>query len=239
MHRTGSREEWLRARRELLEQEKEHTRRGDELAQKLRELPWVKVEKNYVFRSPQGEESLGDLFGGRGQLIVYHFMFDPEWEEGCKSCSFMADHFEPAAVHLSHRDTALVAVSRAPLKKLEAYRERMGWSFRWASSFENSFNRDFQVSFTPEELDSGEMTYNFRRQSFPSTEAPGLSVFARGDDGAVYHTYSCYGRGLDRFLTAYGFLDVVPKGRDEDGLSYPMEWIRRRDQYESDLVDLG
>lgn len=239
MQRTASREQWLKERLALLEKEKEHTRRSDELARQVRDLPWVRVDKDYRFHGPSGEESLADLFAGRGQLIVYHFMFDPDWDEGCKSCSFLADHYEPAVIHLAQRDATLVTVSRAPLATIEAFRKRMEWGFKWVSSHGSDFNRDFNVSFTPEELESGEMTYNFKRQSFPSTEGPGLSVFTRGDEGAIYHTYSCYGRGLDRFLTAYTFLDVTPKGRDEDGLDYTMEWVRHHDRYGGDLVGIG
>ena len=239
MHEVVSHEKWLEARKALLEKEKEFTRLRDDMARRVRELPWEKVEKDYVFDGPQGRESLADLFEGRSQLIVYHFMFDPEWEEGCKSCSFMADQYEPAIVHLRQRDVTLTTVSRAPLDVIEPFRKRMGWRFKWVSSYESDFNRDFDVSFTPEELESGEMTYNYKRQQFPSSEGPGLSVFYREDDETVYHTYSCYARGLDRFLTAYTFLDVAPKGRDEDELPYTMAWIRHHDKYGADLVGIS
>lgn len=238
-HSVVSHQEWLEARKALLEKEKELTRLRDDMARQVRELPWERVEKEYTFEGPGGSESLADLFEGRGQLIVYHFMFDPEWTEGCKSCSFMADHYEPAIVHLNQRDVTLVTVARAPLATLEAFKQRMGWRFKWVSSLGSDFNRDYQVSFTPEEIAAQEMTYNYRRQAFPSTEGPGLSVFCRGEDGTIYHTYSCYARGLDRFLGSYQFLDVTPKGRDEDELSYTMEWIRHHDRYGNEPVGIG
>lgn len=230
-HAVVSSVEWLRARKALLEKEKRFTRLSDELSAQRRALPWERVETEYVFEDSVGSVSLAELFGGRSQLIVYHFMYGPDWEAGCKSCSFMADHFEPAVVHLNQRDVSFAVVSRAPLEVLEAYKRRMGWSFRWVSSFANSFNSDFCVSFTPEEVEKGETYYNYTRASFPSTEAPGLSVFYRDASGAVFHTYSAYARGLDSYLTTYRYLDIVPKGRDEDGLDYTMEWVRRHDEY--------
>ncbi len=171
-----------------------------------------------------------DLFDGRSQLIVYHFMFDPAWDEGCKSCSFLADHYEPSIIHLQQRDVTLVTVSRAALDKLQAFQKRMGWKFKWVSSLGNDFNRDYYVSFSPEEL-AQEVYYNYGMQSFPAPEAPGISVFFKDDNGEVFHTYSSYARGLDMFLGAYHLLDIVPKGRDEDGLSFTMEWIRHHDRY--------
>jgi predicted dithiol-disulfide oxidoreductase (DUF899 family) len=229
-HELVARAAWLEARKALLAEEKALTRERDRLSAARRDLPWVRIEKSYVFDGPDGDESLGDLFEGRSQLIVYHFMYDPEWEEGCKSCSFWADGFERLIVHLNHRDVSMVAVSKAPLATLEAYKARLGWTFKWVSSFANDFNRDFNVSFTPEELEAGEVDYNYGRQRFPATEAPGISVFAK-DDAGIYHTYSCYSRGLDMLNPGYHYLDLVPKGRDEDGLSFTMEWLRRRDEY--------
>ncbi|HYT15340.1 MAG TPA: DUF899 domain-containing protein [Burkholderiales bacterium] len=227
-----SREEWLAARKRHLGREKEFTRLRDELSRERRELPWVKVEKNYVFDTPDGRQTLSDLFQGRSQLVVYHFMFGPDWGEGCKSCSFWADNFNGVAVHLRHRDVTLLAVSRAPLDKIQAFRKRMGWEFKWVSSFENEFNWDFNVSFTPEELAKGEVYYNYAMQKFPSDEAPGISVFHKNAKGEVFHTYSCYARGLDMLNVAYHYLDLVPKGRDEAGLSFSMAWVRHRDRYE-------
>lgn len=228
-HPIVSQENWLAARKALLEREKAFTRERDALSAARRELPWVKVEKEYVFDGPQGKETLGDLFAGRGQLAVYHFMLGPDWEEGCKSCSFWADNFNGVDVHLAHRDVTLIAVSRAPYAKIAAFRKRMGWSFKWVSSYGNDFNRDFQVSFTPEEI-AGDVYYNYEMQRFPADEAPGMSVFARDADGTVYHTYSCYARGLDIINGAYHILDLVPKGRDEDGRN--MFWLRHHDRYE-------
>jgi predicted dithiol-disulfide oxidoreductase (DUF899 family) len=231
-HNVVSAEEWLVARKALLAREKEFTRLRDELSQARRELPWVKVDKSYVFDGPDGKESLADLFGHCSQLLVYHFMFGPDWEQGCPSCSFWADNFNGVTVHLKHRDIELVAISRAPLAKLDAYKKRLGWQFKWVSSLANEFNHDFQVSFTPHELKTGTLTYNFDKHTFPSEEAPGISVFYKDDRGDVYRTYSCYGRGLDMLNGAYHMMDLVPKGRDEAGLPRTMAWLRRRDQYE-------
>jgi predicted dithiol-disulfide oxidoreductase (DUF899 family) len=233
-HKIVSPEEWVRSRKEFLKKEKEFTRLRDELSRQRRELPWVKVEKNYVFDGPDGKETLADLFDGRSQLIVYHFMFDPEWSEGCKSCSFFADQYNPAIIHLRQRDVSMVAVSRAPLEKLLSFRKRMGWTFKWVSSYGNDFNRDFHVTFTAVELASGAVNYNYDFKPFPVAEAPGISVFFKDNKGNIFHTYSTYARGLDIFLTAYNLLDIVPKGRDEDGLSYSMEWIRHHDRYGDD-----
>lgn len=225
-------EDWLAARTALLEREKEFTRARDELSAARRALPWVRIEKDYVFAAPDGEKSLADLFDGRDQLMIYHFMLGPDWEQGCKSCSYLADHFNPAVIHLAHRDVSFVSVSRAPIEKIEEFRKRMGWTFPWVSSHETDFNWDFNVSFEQAELDAGKTYYNYAVTRFPESEAPGLSVFARGDDGAVYHTYSTYGRGLDIFITAYNFLDHAPKGRDEQDLPYGMDWVRHHDRYE-------
>jgi predicted dithiol-disulfide oxidoreductase (DUF899 family) len=229
-HQIVSRDEWLAARKALLTKEKAFTKERDALSQERRRLPWVKVDKTYVFEGPVGKETLADLFAGRNQLLVYHFMFGPDWQEGCPSCSFWADNYNSTEVHLSHRDVSLVAISRAPLAKLDNYRKRMGWSFKWMSSFGNDFNRDYHVSFTPEEQKTA--VYNYKAVGFGSSEAPGVSVFSKGADDQIFHTYSCYARGLDMLNGAYHLLDLVPKGRDEQGLSYPMAWVRRRDQYE-------
>lgn len=230
-----SQDQWLQARKELLAAEKEFTRRRDELSRKRRELPWVKVEKDYVFAGPQGPVALAGLFAGRSQLVVYHFMLGPGWEEGCKSCSFLADHFDATRIHLAHRDTNLVAISRAPMEQIRAYQQRMGWRFPWVSSFETEFNRDFGVSFTQEEL-AGEIDYNYGKTRFGATEAPGLSVFSKDETGAVFHTYSTYARGLDMLIGTYQFLDLTPKGRDEDGLKFTMAWVRHHDRYEDGYV---
>jgi predicted dithiol-disulfide oxidoreductase (DUF899 family) len=229
-HQIASRDEWLAARKALLAKEKAFTKARDALSQERRRLPWLKVDKTYVFEGPGGKETLADLFAGCSQLLVYHFMFGPDWNEGCPSCSFWADNYNGAVVHLRHRDVTLVAISRAPLEKLESYRKRMGWSFKWLSSYGNDFNRDYQVSFTPEEQKTA--IYNYEASGFGSSEAPGVSVFSRGADGQVFHTYSCYARGLDMLNGAYHLLDLVPKGRGEQGLPFPMAWVRRHDQYD-------
>jgi predicted dithiol-disulfide oxidoreductase (DUF899 family) len=231
-HRVVSREEWIAARQQHLTREKEFTRLRDQLSRERRDLPWVRVDTPYVFDGPQGLESLADLFAGRGQLIVQHFMFDPSWEEGCKSCSFWVDNFDGIVVHLNNRDTSLVLVSRAPLATLEAYRRRMGWRVKWVSSLHNDFNRDYHVSFTPEELESRQAYYNYAPGGFPVAEAPGISVFARDAEGTIYHTYSCYARGLDMLNGAYHLMDLLPKGRDEAERSPAMTWLRHHDRYE-------
>lgn len=227
----GAKKEWLGKRLALLQKEKALTKARDALTRERQALPWVRVEQDYVFDGPGGATKLDDLFAGKSQLIVYHFMFDPEWDAGCKACSFLGDHFNPAIAHLAQRDVSFVAISRAPLEKLARFKERMGWTFEWVSSCENSFNRDFHVTFTEEECADG-VYYNFREgTAFPDKEAPGASVFAKGDDGEVYHTYSVYGRGLEDFITAYRWLDIVPKGRNEGDLSYGMEWVKLKDLY--------
>jgi predicted dithiol-disulfide oxidoreductase (DUF899 family) len=190
------------------------------------------VEKDYVFEGPDRSETLADLFAGRSQLIVYHFMFGPEWEAGCPSCSFLADHLEGMLPHLAARDVTLAVVSRAQMPRIQAFQKRMGWRFHWVSAYANDFNRDYQVSFTREEMTAGEMEYNYGRTRFPADEAPGASVFYRDGSGAIYHTYSTYARGLDILLGAYNFLDLTPKGRDEDGLPFTMSWVRHHDRYE-------
>jgi len=231
-HKVVSREEWLVARKDLLAREKEFTRLRDQLNQQRRELPWVQVEKEYIFDGPNGKETLAELFVGRSQLLVYHFMFDPSWNEGCKSCSFWADNYNGIIVHLNHRDVTMVTISRAPLEKLEAYKKRMGWNFKWVSSFANDFNRDYHVSFTTEEQEKGEVYYNYKMGRPFSSEGPGVSVFFKDESGNIFHTYSCYARGLDMLNGAYHSLDLVPKGRDEAGLPSPQAWIRRHDQYD-------
>ena len=230
-HRTVSRDEWLAARKAFLAKEKEFTRQRDQLSAARRELPWVEVDKTYVFDGPNGKETLAALFAGRSQLLVYHFMFGPDWEEGCPSCSFWADNYNGVVVHLNHRDVSLVAISRAPLAKVEQYKKRMGWSFKWMSSLGNDFNRDYHVSFSPEEKDTA--YYNYKAGGFPSSEAPGISVFSKDGTGGIFHTYSCYSRGLDMLNGAYHLLDLVPKGRDEAGLPHTMSWVRRHDKYEN------
>jgi predicted dithiol-disulfide oxidoreductase (DUF899 family) len=231
-HKIVSREEWLVARQEHLAKEKEFTRLRDQLSQQRRDLPWVRVEKEYVFDGPQGKETLADLFAGRSQLLIYHFMFHPSWDVPCKSCSFWADNYNGIVIHLNHRDVTLVAVSKAPIERLEAFKKRMGWSFKWMSSLSNDFNRDYHVSFTPEELEKGEMYYNYTVGKFGREEAPGISVFLKAKNGAIFHTYSCYSRGLDIVNGAYHLLDLVPRGRDEAGLAYPQEWVRHHDKYD-------
>jgi predicted dithiol-disulfide oxidoreductase (DUF899 family) len=233
-HKVVSTEEWLVARNQHLAKEKEFTRLRDQLSKERRELPWVKVEKEYLFDGPEGKQALSDLFEGRSQLIIYHFMYGPEWKQGCPSCSFWADNFNGIDIHLKHRDISLIAVSRARLDTLEAYSKRMGWNFRWVSSYGSDFNQDYQVSFTPEQMEKGEMFYNFGITKFPSEEAPGVSVFYKNPQGEVFHTYSCYARGLDMLNGAYHYMDLAPKGRDEDDLPYTMAWLHRRDQYEDD-----
>lgn len=227
-----SRAEWTAARVRFLQKEKEFNRQRDALSAERRELPCVKVEKDYVFTGPNGRTSLRDLFEGRRQLIVYHFMFDPSWEEGCKSCSLLADTFDGGSLHLPARDVSFVAVSRAPLAKLEAFKKRMGWRFKWVSSAESDFNYDYHVSFRQEDKDAGTVEYNYKNQEFPLSEAPGVSVFLRdGDD--VLHTYSTYARGLDILMSTYNYLDLVPFGRNEEGLAYTMSWLRHHDKYDA------
>jgi predicted dithiol-disulfide oxidoreductase (DUF899 family) len=242
-HRIGTQEQHLAARLALLDAEKELTRRGDEVARQRHALPWVPVHKEYVFDTDAGDRTLAELFAGRSQLLIYHFMFGPRWSEGCPLCSFWADGFDGAVVHLAHHDVTMLCASRAPVAQLEAYKRRMGWTFEWVSSGRNDFNYDFAVSVRA--LDAGasqpEMerpspdrtdlpTYNFTKKAF-GAELPGLSAFAL-EDGAVYHTYSCYARGLDAFNPAYQLLDRAPNGRGERDLPVPFMWIHRHDQYE-------
>jgi predicted dithiol-disulfide oxidoreductase (DUF899 family) len=231
-----SQAEWLAARKGFLTKEKEFSRLRDELSRQRRELPWEKVEKPYVFDGPGGKETLAGLFDRRSQLIVYHFMLGPGWREGCQSCSFLADHFDGAAVHLANRDVTLAVVSRAPLAEIEAFKKRMGWCFKWVSSFGSDFNFDYQVSATPEEKANGVANYNYEVTEFPSDERPGASVFCNNARG-TFHTYSSYGRGLDILIGTYNFLDIAPKGRDEAGLKYGMAWVRHHDKYAGAVVD--
>lgn len=226
--------EWLAARLELLRAEKELTKQRESLAAHRRALPWVHIDKPYVFETADGPATLADLFGGRSQLIVYHFMFAPGWGEGCKSCSFVSDHFDGMLPHLAARDVSFAAVSRAPLSELAPFKRRMGWKFNWVSSHGTAFNYDFQVSFTPEQLATGKVPYNFTElPGFPFEEGPGFSVFARDAAGEVFHTYSTYSRGFEHLMNTYNFLDLVPHGRNEAGLEYPMEWVRYHDRYET------
>jgi predicted dithiol-disulfide oxidoreductase (DUF899 family) len=226
-NRIVSHEEWLKTAKAHLAKEKEFTRLRDELARARRELPWEKVAKTYVFDTPTGKATLADLFDGKGQLIVQHFMFGPDWNEGCPSCSFWTDNFNGTDVHLAQRDTAFVLVSRAPMDKLEAYRKRMGWTVRWVSSLNNEFNFDYGVSFQPDEPAA---KYNFDTIKPYGQEAPGLSAFRKGDDGTIYRTYSTYARGLDVLSGTYHLLDMTSKGRDEDS-KRPMAWVKRHDRY--------
>jgi predicted dithiol-disulfide oxidoreductase (DUF899 family) len=225
--RIVSHDEWLKAQQNHLAKEKEFTHLRDKLARARRELPWERVDKNYVFDAPEGKVALADLFGGKGQLIVQHFMFGPDWNEGCPSCSFWTDNFNGVDVHLGHRDTAFVLVSRGPIDKLEAYRKRMGWTVRWVSSLNNDFNFDFAVSFKPDEQAA---KYNLDTVKPYGQENPGLSAFRKGEDGAIYRTYSTYARGLDVLNGTYHLLDMTSKGRDEDP-KHPMSWVRRHDRY--------
>ncbi len=220
--------QWLKARLELLDEEKKLTKQRDSVSEMRRRLPWLRVEKDYVFVGSQGPLGFAELFKDCSQLVMYHFMFGPNWEVGCKSCSFWSDGYDGVVKHLNARDTHLVVVSRAPVDRLLAFRERMGWGFDWVSSEGSDFNFDFHVSFNDP---SEPVYYNFGQTRFPSDEAPGLSVFVKDIEGEIYHTYSCYGRGLDPFNGAYQLLDVVPKGRDEAGLSHPMAWVKLHDEY--------
>jgi predicted dithiol-disulfide oxidoreductase (DUF899 family) len=230
-HEVVSASAWENARKELPARETEFIRARDALSEARRALPWERVEQSYVFDGPDGEESLSDLFEGRHQLVVYHFMFGPDWKEGCKSCSFWADNFERSVVHLAHRDVTMVAISRAPLATLTAFKARLGWSFKWVSSGRTDFNQDYHVSFDP---DAGTSSYNYAPKTGPMTELPGLSVFYRDEGGAVFHTYSTYARGLDMINATYQILDLVPKGRDEASVARTMEWVRLRDRYDAE-----
>ncbi len=228
-HAVASREEWTTARKKLLLEEKEYTHLRDKLRAERAKLPWVLVDKDYVFEGPQGPVSLGDLFRGRSQLIVQHFMFGPGWEEGCQGCSFLADHVDAARQHFEHHDVAFAAISRATYPEIAKFQKRMGWQFPWVSSFGNDFNYDYHVSFTPEQMASGKVTYNFEESDAEIDELPGQSAFYKDDDGRIYHTYSSYARGGEELLGTYMFLDIAPKGRNEKEI---MDWLRYHDRYE-------
>ncbi len=231
-HPVVSHDDWLAQRRELLAREKELTRLGDQVARERRALPWVRVAKDYVFDTPDGPRALADLFDGRRQLMVQHFMLAPGAEQGCKSCSFMTDHLVGAQIHLQHRDLTVLLVSRAPLAQIERFRQRMGWPLKWVSANGNDFNQDFCVSFPPESRVGGEVFYNYGMTAFPHEDAPGISFFYKDDAGAVFHTYSTYGRGVEAMMGSYDLLDMAPKGRDEDNDDYGMQWVRHHDRYE-------
>jgi len=227
-----SQTEWLAARKELLAKEKEFTRLRDDLSRRRRELPWEKVQKSYVFDGTNGKESLADLFGNRSQLVIYHFMFGPDWVEGCPSCSFISDHIDASVPHVAARDIRLMVVSRAPIAQIEAFKKRMGWRFHWVSSFNTDFNYDYQVSAKKEDL-ANDVYYNYSMQKFPSDERPGASVFYKDDAGNIFHTYSSYARGLDILIGAYNWIDLTPKGRDEAALKHGMAWVRHHDKYDA------
>ena len=233
-HRIVSRDEWLAARKAHLTKEKELTRLRDQLSAERRELPWVKVEKQYIFDSPKGKETLADLFDGRSQLIIKHFMLGPGWKEGCVGCSFEVDHIEGALVHLEHHDVSYVVVSRAPLPEIEAFKKRMGWRFKWVSSYDSDFNYDFHVSFKAEEIEKGEAYYNYEMRRVGIEELSGRSVFYKDENGDVFHTYSSYGRGGDLMLGTYNILDLMPKGRNETGPNHNLtDWVRHHDRYDT------
>jgi predicted dithiol-disulfide oxidoreductase (DUF899 family) len=231
-HKIVSRQEWIEARKAHMAHEKEFARARDRLSEERRQLPWVKVDKAYTFDGPNGKVTLADLFKGRNQLVVQHVMFAPEWDAACKSCSFWVDGFERMFPRLAARDTTMVAVSLAPLEKLEAFKKRMGWTFDWFSSGNNDFNYDYGVSFTREQIDAGDAKYNYGTTRLYGPELPGISVFYRDEAGDIFHTYSTYARGLDMMNSAYQYLDLTPLGRHEEGLPYPMDWVRLRDQYQ-------
>lgn len=237
-HTAANRDDWLAPRLALLAREKELSRLSDQIARERRALPWVRLDKRYMFGTPQGPRALADLFDGRRQLLVQHFMFGPGWAQGCPSCSYMADHSDGMRPHLAARDTTLVAVSRAPLAQIEAFRQRMGWCFTWVSSHGSDFNRDFGVSFAPEDVAARTMHYNFAQQSFANEEMPGISVFVKDDAGDVFHTYSTYGRGVEVMMGAYRLLDLTPAGRNEEGLDHTMAWVRHHDRYEPEAFAL-
>jgi predicted dithiol-disulfide oxidoreductase (DUF899 family) len=235
-HPVVSRQHWLAARTRLLAREKELTRLSDQIARERRALPWVRLEKNYLFDTQEGRRPLAQLFEGHRQLLMQHFMLGPGWEEGCKSCSYMADHTDPTLLHLAQRDVAFVAVSSARLAEIERFRKRMGWQFRWVSSHGTDFNRDFAVSFTADEMASGKADYNFGGAP-GGEEMPGVSAFYKNDAGEVFHTYSTYGRGVEVMMHTYRLLDLTPKGRDEDALDFNMGWVRHHDRYEPSGVE--
>jgi len=231
-HPVVSRDEWIAARKTLLLKEKQLTRQRDQLAAERRKLPWVKVDKTYVFDGPSGKVTLADLFDGRSQLAIQHFMFGPDWEEGCVGCSFGADHVDSARQHFEHRDLSFAAVSRTSIEKIEAFRRRMGWHFKWVSSLGSDFNYDFGVSFSKEQLAKGKVTYNYEPVDSQSEDLSGISLFYKDEAGAIFHTYSTFARGDESLSTAYAYLDLAPKGRDEEGLPFPSAWWRHHDKYE-------
>ena len=235
-HQVVSYEEWLAARTALLAKEKQFTRLRDELTAQRHALPWVKVEKTYEFDGPDGTESLADLFAGRSQLVVKHFMFGPDWSEGCVGCSFEMDQVQGALIHIQHHDVSFAAVSRAAFPKIEAFRQRMGWPIKWVSSYNNDFNFDFHVSFTPEEIASGAACYNYRPGARVIDEMSGRSVFYKNDAGEIFHTYSSFARGGEMFLNSYSFLDITPKGRDETSNGNLTDWVRHRDRYDDNAA---
>jgi predicted dithiol-disulfide oxidoreductase (DUF899 family) len=231
-HPVVSREEWLAARKVFLAREKEFNRLRDELARQRRQLPWEKVEKPYLFDTPGGQQTLAQLFGDKSQLAVYHFMFGADWKEGCPSCSFWADSFDGTHVHLRQRDVSFVAVSRAPLAKIEAFKKRMGWSFPWVSSAPSDFNFDFQASFRPEQIASGAVFYNYKTEPMDMSDREGFSAFYKDGAGTVFHTYSTYARGIDLINSTYNILDLLAKGRDEEKLEFTQAWVRHHDKYQ-------
>jgi predicted dithiol-disulfide oxidoreductase (DUF899 family) len=231
-HAVVPRERWIAERKTLLAHERELTHLHDQIARERRALPWVRIDKNYVFDSDEGARSLSDLFDGRRQLMVQHFMLGPGWEQGCPSCSYMADHADGMTPHLAQRDVTFVAISRAPLAEIQRFHRRMGWQFKWVSSNVNDFNFDFGVSFTADEKAKNEVTYNYAKQPFESEELPGISVFYKDDTGQIFHTYSTYRRGVEVMMGTYHLLDLAPKGRDERDVPYKMEWVRHHDRYE-------
>ena len=233
-NRIATRDEWLVARKAHLAKEKELTRLRDQLSAERRELPWVRIDKPYVFEGPSGRETLSDLFDGRSQLIIQHFMFGPGWKEGCVGCSFSVDHIEGALVHLEHHDVSYVAASRAPLPEIEAFKKRMGWRLKWVSSYGSDFNYDFHVSFKPDEIEKGEGYYNYEMRKIGIEELSGRSVFYKDESGDIFHTYSSYGRGGDLMLGTYNILDLMPKGRNETGPNHNRtDWVRHHDRYDS------
>lgn len=229
-HKVVSEKQWLAARKKLLAEEKKFSKLRDQLNRKRRDLPWVKIEKEYVFEGPNGEETLSGLFSGRSQLVTYHFMFGPDWDEGCPHCSFWADHYDATLIHLAHRDTTLVVVSRAPFTDIDRFQKRMGWRFKWVSSAKNDFNFDYHVSFTPEQIRSKKMFYNYGPLDMDIDEREGVSAFYKDAKGAVYHTYSSYARGIDMLNTTYHFLDLTARGRDENP-ERTQDWVRFHDRY--------
>ncbi len=230
-HPVVSHDAWIEARTQLLAKEKQFNRLRDELSAERRSLPWEQVAKPYVFEGSDGRETLADLFGGKSQLVVYHFMLGADWQEGCKSCSFWADNFDGIDVHLAHRDVTLIAISSAPFDRIATFKQRMGWKFKWVSSAGSDFNYDYHVTNSPDDVASGEFAYNYRRFNSSLTELTGISVFYKAGDDVIYHTYSTYARGLDMMNGAYHFLDLVPKGRDEAPTGHKMTWVRLHDSY--------